>query len=148
MDVNSMQKRFISTSTHILDPANPSTPPVRPSPPPERTTDIPDPNDKRSLFDKLADIKAKKQEAFEEAYKFSRSYIFPQLILGNLIKRLDDDESDFLTRLQRERTKEEQEKKRVEGEQIDAFRKSFPLPGLSSLFGDVLSVGPKVQLSL
>jgi hypothetical protein len=129
MDVN-MQKRFISTSTHILDPANPSTPPVRPSPPPERTTDIPDPNDKRSLFDKLAEIKAKKQEAFEEAYKFSASYNFLQLMIGNLIKRLDDDESDFLTRLQRERTKEEQEKKRVEGEQIDAFRKSFPLPRL------------------
>jgi hypothetical protein len=134
MDVNSMQKRFISTSTHILDPANPSTPPVRPSPPPERTIDIPDPNDKRSLFDKLADIKAKKQEAFEEAYKLSPSYIFPQLILGNLIKRLDDDESDFLTRLQRERTKEEQEKKRVEGEQINAFRKSFPLPGFSCFY--------------
>jgi hypothetical protein len=71
MDINNMQKRFISTSTHILDPANPSTPPVRPSPPPTPPTDVPDPNDKRSLFDKLADIKAKKQEAFEEAYKFS-----------------------------------------------------------------------------
>jgi hypothetical protein len=66
-----MQKRFISTSTHILDPANPSTPPVRLSPPPTPPTDILDPNDKRSLFDKLSDIKAKKQEAFEEAYKFS-----------------------------------------------------------------------------
>jgi hypothetical protein len=67
-----MHKRFISTSTHILDPANPSTPPTRPSPPPaEKSPLIPDPNDKRTLFDKLSESKAKKQEAFEEAYKFS-----------------------------------------------------------------------------
>ena len=65
------RRRFISTSTHILDPANPSTPPIRPSPPPEKSPSIPDPNDKRTLFDKLAESKAKKQEAFEEAYKFS-----------------------------------------------------------------------------
>lgn len=67
-----MQKQFISTSTHILDPANPSTPPVRKSPPPEKDPLAPDPNDKRSLFDKLNEVKAKKQEAFEEAYKFSK----------------------------------------------------------------------------
>jgi hypothetical protein len=66
-----MEKRFISTSTHILDPANPSTPPIRPSPPPESDPLAPDPNDKRSLFDKLTASKAQKQEAFEEAYKFS-----------------------------------------------------------------------------
>jgi hypothetical protein len=74
-----MEKRFISTSTHILDPANPSTPPIRPSPPPELDPLAPDPNDKRSLFDKLAASKAQKQEAFEEAYKFSSppSMFFP-----------------------------------------------------------------------
>jgi hypothetical protein len=66
-----MQKQFISTSTHILDPANPSTPPVRQSPPPQSSTSVPDPNDRRSLFEKLAEKKALKQEAFEEAYKFS-----------------------------------------------------------------------------
>jgi hypothetical protein len=124
-----MQKRFISTSTHILDPANPSTPPIRPSPPPESSSSsIPDPNDKRTLFEKLNESKVKKQEAFEEAYKFS-SYPDPtKLTTGNLIKRLDDSESDFLTHLQQEQSKEEREKKRVESEQIDAFRKSFPLP--------------------
>jgi hypothetical protein len=62
------QMQFVSTSTHIMDPANPSTPPKRPSPPPAPTID---PNDKRTLFDKLNESKAKKQEAFEEAYKFS-----------------------------------------------------------------------------
>jgi len=128
-----MQKRFISTSTHILDPANPSTPPIRPSPPPEKSPSIPDPNDKRTLFDKLAESKAKKQEAFEEAYKFSSLQTYKsKYLLGNLIKRLDDSESDFLTHLQSEQSKEEREKKRIEGEQIDAFRKSFPLLPYSS----------------
>ena len=145
-----MEKRFISTSTHILDPANPSTPPIRPSPPPESDPLAPDPNDKRSLFDKLAASKAQKQEAFEEAYKFSSLHIpFSRLIAGNLIKRLDDKESDFLTHLQSEQFKEEQEKKRVEGEQLDAFKKSFPLP-LSHFCvwcGIVLSVGRKVRLT-
>lgn len=51
-----------------------------------------------------------------------------KLTTGNLIKRLDDSESDFLAHLQQERSKEEREKKRVEGEQVDAFKKSFPLP--------------------
>ena len=49
------------------------------------------------------------------------------LTIGNLIKRLDDKESDFLTKLQSEQFKEEQEKKRLEGEQLNAFRRSFPL---------------------
>lgn len=71
-----MEKRFISTSTHILDPANPSTPPIRPSPPPaEKDPLAANPNDKRSLYEKLEANKAKKQEAFEEAYKFSLSPI-------------------------------------------------------------------------
>jgi len=71
------------------------------------------------------------------------------LILGNLIKRLDDKESDFLTALQSEQLKEEQEKKRVEGEQLDAFKKSFPLPLLQfcGWCGIVLSVGRKVRLT-
>ena len=43
-----------------------------------------------------------------------------------MIKRLDDSESDFLTHLQSERSKEEREKKRIEGEQIDAFQKVLP----------------------
>jgi FAM192A/Fyv6, N-terminal domain len=70
VDITIMEKQmeFVSTSTHIMDPANPSTPPKRPSPPP---APIVDPNDKRTLFDKLNESKAKKQEAFEEAYKFS-----------------------------------------------------------------------------
>ena len=66
-----MQKQFVSTSTHILDPANPSTPPVRRSPPAGEGPLALDPNDKRSLYEKLNEVKAKKQEAFEEAYKFS-----------------------------------------------------------------------------
>jgi hypothetical protein len=70
-------------------------------------------------------------------------------MLGNQLKRLDDNESDFLTHLQQERNKEEQEKKRVEDEQVDAFKRSSSYPCfISFLVGDVLSVGPKVQLGL
>jgi hypothetical protein len=70
-----MQKQFVSTSTHILDPANPSTPPVRQSPPPPQQPKPPVPgnaDDKRSLFEQLNELKTKKQEAFEEAHKFSK----------------------------------------------------------------------------
>jgi hypothetical protein len=88
-----MEKRFISTSTHILDPANPSTPPIRQSPPPPPGKDsfdplVPDPNDKRSLFEKLEEKKAKKQEAFEEAYKFSESpdSLYPLFLRHILLK--------------------------------------------------------------
>jgi hypothetical protein len=47
------------------------------------------------------------------------------LIVGNLIKRLDDEESDFIAHLRNEQSKEEREKKKLEGEQLDAFRKSL-----------------------
>jgi hypothetical protein len=126
-----------------MDPANPSTPPVRQSPPPS----VADPNDKRTLFDKLAEVKAKKQEAFEEATKFSTS-LHDNLIKGNLIKRLDDDESDFLTSLQSELSKEERAKRERESQEINAFRKSFPQLCFRRGCGDVLSIGPKVRLSL
>lgn len=65
---------------------------------------------------------------------------------GNLIKRLDDTESDFLTSLQNERSKEEQEKKRVEGEQIDAFKKYLSVGFLHCcVYKETLSVERKVQ---
>jgi hypothetical protein len=70
------------------------------------------------------------------------------IIIGSLIKRLDDSESDFLTHLQQENSKQEQEKKRLEGEQIDAFRKSFPLPTACYclVFGD--SVNGRAQSAI
>src|SRR5271156_1310703 len=76
-----MQKKFVSTSTHIFDPANPSTPPIRQSPPPEPQQSAPEADDKRSLYDKLTDIKAKKEEAFQEAHKFSSFHFNSHLIL-------------------------------------------------------------------
>ena len=67
---------------------------------------------------------------------------------GDLIKRLDDTESDFLTSLQNERSKEEQEKKRVEGEQIDEFKKYLSTGFLflrCCVHREMLSVERKVQ---
>jgi FAM192A/Fyv6, N-terminal domain len=66
-----MQKRFVSGSTQIVDPALSPTSPTQSSPPQKPKEPEPDPNDKRSLFERLSAAKAKKQEAFEEAYKFS-----------------------------------------------------------------------------
>jgi len=67
-----MQKRFVSGPTQILDPARSPTSPVQSSPSQKsKKGPEPDPNDKRSLFERLNAVKAKKQEAFEEAYKFS-----------------------------------------------------------------------------
>jgi len=79
-DDRTMQKKFISTSTHIFDPANPSTPPIRQSPPPEPQQSAATGDDKRSLFDKLAEVKAKKEEAFQEAHKFSSFQLNSHLI--------------------------------------------------------------------
>ena len=74
LDERTMNNKFVSTSTHIFDPANPSTPPLRYSPPPETQQSAPQQTeDRRSLYDKLAEVKAKKEEAFQEAHKFSSS---------------------------------------------------------------------------
>ena len=105
-----MEKRFISTSTHILDPANPSTPPIRASPPPQGSHDgttlqekvdpLAADSDKRSLYEKLEAQKMKKQEAFEEAYKFSHPPSrfpcprFPRL--GSLVLRWPRPKSVFI----------------------------------------------------
>jgi len=67
-----MQKRFVSGPTQILDPARPPASAAQP-PPPQKPKERPepDPNDNRSLYERLNAVRAKKQEAFEEAYKFS-----------------------------------------------------------------------------
>jgi len=44
------------------------------------------------------------------------------------VKRLDDTESDYIAQLNQENAKEERDKKKIVGEQVDAFKKSFSLP--------------------
>lgn len=123
-----MQKRFVSASAQIVDPPLSPTSPIQSSPPKPKEPE-PDPNDKRSLFERLNAAKAKKQEAFEEAYKFSNSYRSVRTEdVGNLVKRLDDTESDYIAHLNQENAKEEREKRKIVGEQVDAFKKSFSLP--------------------
>lgn len=70
-----MQKRFVSTSTHILNPVNSSTHSIQPSAPPIRSPGTLDPSDQRIFSEKLVETKAKKQEAYEEACKFSLTHL-------------------------------------------------------------------------
>jgi len=65
------------------------------------------------------------------------------------VKRLDDTESDYIAQLNQENAKEERDRKKIVGEQVDAFKKSFSLPIiiLYTLSGRraVLSVGLKIR---
>lgn len=67
--------------------------------------------DNRSLFEKLQEQKAAKEDAFNEAAKFS-----------NLIRRLDNDEVDFLANVNEEKEREEARKKREQDRAIEGFR--------------------------
>lgn len=70
-----------------------------------------EPVDNRSLFEKLQEQKAAKEDAYNEATKFS-----------NLIRRLDNDEIDFLASVREQKQKEEERKKRNQDAAIDRFR--------------------------
>ncbi|GAO49044.1 hypothetical protein SAICODRAFT_25499 [Saitoella complicata NRRL Y-17804] len=69
--------------------------------------------DDRSLFDRLQENKLKKEEARMEAAKFS-----------NLIRRLDDDEVDFLADVQEQKRREDREKREEMEREMDAFRRA------------------------
>ena len=68
--------------------------------------------DTRSLYVKLQEQKAIKEEAFNEANKFS-----------NLIRRLDDTEIDFLASVSERKEAEELKRKREKDEALARFRK-------------------------
>jgi hypothetical protein len=65
------------------------------------------------------------------------------------VKRLDDTESDYIAHLNQENAKEEREKRKIVGEQVDAFKKSFSLPLTTAntrpILMTELSVGLKVH---
>ncbi|BFZ61857.1 hypothetical protein YB2330_002935 [Saitoella coloradoensis] len=79
----------------------------------ERKKEPKEPVDDRSLFDRLQDNKLKKEEARMEAAKFS-----------NLIRRLDDDEVDFLADVQEQKRREDREKREEMDREMDAFRRA------------------------
>lgn len=70
-----------------------------------------EPVDNRSLFEKLQEQKAAKEDAYNEATKFS-----------NLIRRLDNDEIDFLVSVREQKQTEDERKKREQDAAIDKFR--------------------------
>ncbi|ORY75145.1 N-terminal domain of NEFA-interacting nuclear protein NIP30-domain-containing protein [Protomyces lactucae-debilis] len=69
------------------------------------------PPDNRSLFEKLQQQKAAKEEAFQEANRFS-----------SLIRRLDNDEVDFLADVQEQKQREESMKRRRTEQALSDFR--------------------------
>ncbi|KAG0229858.1 hypothetical protein BGW42_001323 [Actinomortierella wolfii] len=78
-----------------------------PPPPPEEDPDY----DPRTLYERLQEQKQKKEEAFREATKF-----------GNLIKKLDGDELDFLNNLQEEDDRKKRELAEQEAQALEEFR--------------------------
>lgn len=71
------------------------------------------PVDNRSLFEKLLDQKAAKEEAYNEATKFS-----------NLIRRLDNDELDFLASVNERKAQAESTKRREVETAIRKFKEA------------------------
>lgn len=70
-----------------------------------------EPVDNRSLFEKLQEQKAAKEDALLEATKFS-----------NLIRRLDNDEIDFLAGVNEQKAKDNAARKREQERAIERFR--------------------------
>merc|ERR1712083_441249 len=69
--------------------------------------------DPRSLFEQLEEHRVKKQEDWDESHK-----------LKNQIRGLDDDESDFLSTVDRLKSEEERKRIREERLALEEYRKS------------------------
>ncbi|KAG0259230.1 hypothetical protein DFQ27_004181 [Actinomortierella ambigua] len=80
-----------------------------PPPPPEEEPDY----DPRTLYERLQEQRQKKDDAFREATKF-----------GNLIKKLDGDEFDFLSNLHEEEDKKKRDMAELEAQALEEFRSS------------------------
>ena len=79
----------------------------------KNTKTEPEKVDNRSLYEKLQEQRAIKEEAFQEANKFS-----------TLIRRLDDDEVDFLASVNEQREKEERNRRLAKETAIAEFRRA------------------------
>merc|ERR1712150_452189 len=71
------------------------------------------PYDPRSLFEQLEEHRVKKQDEWDESHK-----------LKNQIRGLDDDESDFLSTVDRLKSEEERKRMREERLALEEYRKS------------------------
>ncbi|KAG1963840.1 PSME3-interacting protein isoform a [Pimephales promelas] len=70
--------------------------------------------DPRSLFERLQEQKDKKQEEYEEQFKFK-----------NMVKGLDEDESSFLDEVSRQQSLIEKHRRDEEAKEIKEYRISF-----------------------
>ncbi|GAA6101770.1 protein FAM192A-like [Tachysurus ichikawai] len=70
--------------------------------------------DPRSLFEKLQEQKDKKQEEYEEQFKFK-----------NMVKGLDEDEAHFLDEVSRQQCLVEKQRRDEEKQELQEYRISF-----------------------
>ncbi|MGH0165224.1 UNVERIFIED_CONTAM: hypothetical protein FKN15_048475 [Acipenser sinensis] len=72
--------------------------------------------DPRSLFDRLQEQKDKKQQEYEEQFKFK-----------NMVKCLDEDESNFLDEVSRQQMLVEKQRRDEDLKELNEYRISFPI---------------------
>ncbi|CAG5958453.1 unnamed protein product [Menidia menidia] len=87
--------------------------------------------DPRSLFERLQEQKDKKQQEFEEQFKFR-----------NMVRGLDEDESSFLDEVSRQQSLVEKQRRDEEKKELLEYRISFILcPGLPEQEGAAAAAG-------
>ncbi|KAK1161887.1 PSME3-interacting protein-like isoform X3 [Acipenser oxyrinchus oxyrinchus] len=77
--------------------------------------------DPRSLFDRLQEQKDKKQQEYEEQFKFK-----------NMVKCLDEDESNFLDEVSRQQMLVEKQRRDEDLKELNEYRISFPIRSTKS----------------
>ncbi|XP_061578331.1 PSME3-interacting protein isoform X1 [Cololabis saira] len=76
--------------------------------------------DARSLFERLQEQKDKKQQDFEEQFKFSVS-----MATGNMVRGLDEDESSFLDEVSRQQSLVEKQRRDEDKKELLEYRSAL-----------------------
>ncbi|KAJ3224335.1 hypothetical protein HK099_008579 [Clydaea vesicula] len=91
-------------------------------------------NDQRSLFEKLQSQKLAKEEEFQESIKFSKR-----------IKRLDDDEIEFLNQQNEINRNLEFAKKKEVDKELENFRKEKLMNEEGNMLHHAAKINPRIQ---
>ncbi|NXP82378.1 F192A protein, partial [Ramphastos sulfuratus] len=75
--------------------------------------------DPRSLYERLQEQREKKQQEFEEQFKFK-----------NMVRGLDEDETHFLDEVSRQQELLEKQRREEELKELNEYRISFALKGV------------------
>ncbi|XP_053740839.1 PSME3-interacting protein isoform X2 [Synchiropus splendidus] len=103
----------------------------KPEDPPEAPEEVYDP---RSLYERLKEQKDKKQEEFEEQFKFK-----------NMVRGLDDDETSFLDEVSRQQSLVEKQRREEEKKELLEYRISFAVSWSPPLAPDVAADGAEPE---